>query len=86
MAGNRIVRAWKSTKYRNSLSEDERSALPENPAGVVELTEDVIGGAEQETGSVCFTIGLTLTFCSPTGTACGTCSFGTDGCCEPVAE
>ncbi|QBD80928.1 mersacidin/lichenicidin family type 2 lantibiotic [Ktedonosporobacter rubrisoli] len=33
-----IVRAWKDESYRESLSEEERALLPENPAGV-ELSE-----------------------------------------------
>ncbi len=43
-----IVRAWKDEGYRNSLSEEERRSLPENPVGEVELSdsdlEAVYGG------------------------------------------
>jgi mersacidin/lichenicidin family type 2 lantibiotic len=35
-----IVKAWKDEGYRNSLSEAERAALPENPAGIVELSDE----------------------------------------------
>ena len=38
-----IVRAWKDEAYRLSLSEAERAALPENPAGVTELNETSLG-------------------------------------------
>jgi mersacidin/lichenicidin family type 2 lantibiotic len=34
-----VIRAWKDEEYRNGLSGAERAALPENPAGLVELTE-----------------------------------------------
>ena len=34
-----VVRAWKDEEYRLSLSEAERSRLPENPAGLLEQTE-----------------------------------------------
>jgi len=34
-----IVRAWKDETYRQSLSEEQLSALPANPAGQLELTE-----------------------------------------------
>lgn len=34
-----IIRAWKDEEYFNKLSESERSLLPANPAGVVELTD-----------------------------------------------
>ena len=43
-----IIRAWKDPKYRDSLSEEQRSQLPENPAGLIELSdakaETVAGG------------------------------------------
>lgn len=34
-----IVRAWKDENYRQSLSEEQRSLLPANPAGEVELND-----------------------------------------------
>ena len=43
-----IIRAWKDEAYLQSLSEEERLALPENPVGAIELTdadlEAVYGG------------------------------------------
>jgi mersacidin/lichenicidin family type 2 lantibiotic len=43
-----IIRAWKDEEYRNSLSQEQRSQLPQNPAGMVELSdadmESVAGG------------------------------------------
>jgi mersacidin/lichenicidin family type 2 lantibiotic len=43
-----IIRAWKDEDYRNSLSEEQRSQLPENPAGMIELSDEdmrsVVGG------------------------------------------
>jgi mersacidin/lichenicidin family type 2 lantibiotic len=48
MSNINIIRAWKDEAYRNSLSEAERAALPENPAGILELADtelaDVNGG------------------------------------------
>jgi mersacidin/lichenicidin family type 2 lantibiotic len=38
-----IIRAWKDEGYRNSLSEVERAALPENPAGFIALTDEELG-------------------------------------------
>jgi mersacidin/lichenicidin family type 2 lantibiotic len=35
---DKIIRAWKDDDYRMSLSTDERQALPENPAGLVEFS------------------------------------------------
>src|SRR5260370_38406558 len=43
-----IVRAWKDETYRQSLSVEEQSMLPANPAGEIELTEtdlEAISGA-----------------------------------------
>jgi mersacidin/lichenicidin family type 2 lantibiotic len=34
-----IIRAWKDEDYRLSLSIDEQSLLPANPAGMVELSQ-----------------------------------------------
>ena len=46
-----IIRAWKDEDYRNSLSEEQRSQLPKNPAGILELSnqdsETFIGGAKR---------------------------------------
>ena len=46
-----IIRAWKDVTYRQSLSETELAALPENPAGAIELTDSelqhVVGGILQ---------------------------------------
>ena len=39
MTRNEIIRAWRDEEYRLGLSESERSMLPENPAGAVELTD-----------------------------------------------
>ncbi len=37
-----IARAWKDPLYRQSLSEEERQMLPENPVGALELTDDIL--------------------------------------------
>jgi mersacidin/lichenicidin family type 2 lantibiotic len=46
-----IIRAWKDVSYRNSLSAEERAALPANPAGSIELDDGelnaVIGGLDE---------------------------------------
>jgi mersacidin/lichenicidin family type 2 lantibiotic len=52
-----IIRAWKDEGYRNSLSEAERAALPENPAGLIALTDEdlgaVAGGRINLTRTIC---------------------------------
>ncbi|MBW4577389.1 MAG: mersacidin/lichenicidin family type 2 lantibiotic [Aphanothece sp. CMT-3BRIN-NPC111] len=39
MSHENIIRAWKDAEFRNSLSAEELASLPENPAGVIELTD-----------------------------------------------
>ena len=34
-----VIRAWKDEDYRLSLSDEERAGLPENPAGMVQLSD-----------------------------------------------
>ncbi|MCE9594607.1 MAG: mersacidin/lichenicidin family type 2 lantibiotic [Planctomycetes bacterium] len=40
-----IVRAWRDAKYRRSLTAEQRRALPEHPAGLVELSDDQLRAA-----------------------------------------
>jgi mersacidin/lichenicidin family type 2 lantibiotic len=42
MSQNDIIRAWKDRNYRESLSEEQRSQLPDNPAGIVDLPDEVL--------------------------------------------
>jgi mersacidin/lichenicidin family type 2 lantibiotic len=48
-----FVRAWKDADYRNSLCEEQKALLPDNPAGDIDLTDlnyeqldAVVGGAQ----------------------------------------
>jgi mersacidin/lichenicidin family type 2 lantibiotic len=54
-----IIRAWQDREYRESLSDEERAKLPENPVGQIELTEDelteVIGAAQSGSSVGCNT-------------------------------
>jgi mersacidin/lichenicidin family type 2 lantibiotic len=44
-----IVRAWTDEEYRLGLSEEQSALLPENPAGLMELSDDdlqnIVGGS-----------------------------------------
>lgn len=43
-----VIRAWRDEEYRNSLTEQERSSLPENPAGMATVDDSSlrsVGGA-----------------------------------------
>ncbi len=44
MSHENIIRAWKDEDFRNSLSEKERTLLPEHPVGLAELTDAELGG------------------------------------------
>ncbi|WP_427156939.1 mersacidin/lichenicidin family type 2 lantibiotic [Aliinostoc sp. HNIBRCY26] len=64
-----IICAWKDEEYRNSLSDEQRSQLPENPAGMIELTNELtqtIAGGKFTQGIIC-TCRLTHFTC---GTIC----------------
>lgn len=47
-----ITRAWKDEAFRNSLTDEQRAALPAAPTIVLELNEDelelVAGGVEDD--------------------------------------
>jgi mersacidin/lichenicidin family type 2 lantibiotic len=62
MTSEQIVSSWKSEDYRLSLSVDEQSLLPENPAGLIELSDQELAGIDggTDTIGVCSAILLTL--------------------------
>jgi mersacidin/lichenicidin family type 2 lantibiotic len=43
MSKRNVIRAWKDPAYRNSLNEAERSAIPANPAGAIEISDEDLG-------------------------------------------
>jgi mersacidin/lichenicidin family type 2 lantibiotic len=50
MSNEDIIRAWKDDDYWTSLDAHKRSQLPENPAGIIELTQtemEVVAGGYQ---------------------------------------
>jgi mersacidin/lichenicidin family type 2 lantibiotic len=52
MNKEQIIRAWKDEEFRLSMSEAELSALPENPAGLIELSDLETGLVAGATASV----------------------------------
>jgi mersacidin/lichenicidin family type 2 lantibiotic len=78
MSHDEIIRAWKDPEYRMSLSEEERSRLPENPAGVVDVTDGemdaVVGG------------GLNVNFLAGILGANGTCGSHHQCCPQPTKK
>ena len=90
MSRDDIIRAWQDEEFRDSLSEDQQAALPDNPAGLVALNEDelnAINTAAAATSWPCVggTIAITeFASCAPTCEETffgGSCPFGTTGCC-----
>jgi mersacidin/lichenicidin family type 2 lantibiotic len=45
MSAKDIIRAWKDPDYLNGLTAKQRSRLPDNPAGLIELTDDDLDAA-----------------------------------------
>ena len=45
-----IIRAWKDEEYRLSLTEEQRALLPDNPAGLLELSD---ADLESVQGGIC---------------------------------
>ena len=88
MSDLNVIRVWKDAKYRRSLSAAELAQLPENPAGLVELTDGELrkaggfggGGALLQTTAITCT--ATLGGCCPATTA-ATCTATYGGCCPP---
>jgi mersacidin/lichenicidin family type 2 lantibiotic len=42
MTAKDIIRAWKDPSVRSSLSDAQRAALPDHPAGIIELDGTVL--------------------------------------------
>ena len=63
-----IVRAWKDEEYCQSLSDTQRASLPQNPAGVIELSDADLSSAGGGTEDAIITF-ITLPIC-PTAYLC----------------
>ena len=42
MKKTNVIRAWRDGEYYASLSNEERAAMPDSPASVIELDDDVL--------------------------------------------
>ena len=90
MSSSNVIRAWKDEDYRLSLSEAERAKLPENPAGLIELSdEDLSDATGATTTTACLSVITAVTVLASCSGNCdtvfrGTCGAYTVGCCpEP---
>jgi mersacidin/lichenicidin family type 2 lantibiotic len=85
MSNLEVIRAWKDVRYRRGLSAAELAGLPQNPAGLVELSHGELRKASGF-GPVAQTTAITCTAslggCCP-GTTAATCTSTYGGCCPP---
>jgi mersacidin/lichenicidin family type 2 lantibiotic len=63
MSSKKAIRAWKDEEFRLSLSEAERASLPQNPAGLIELSDTELGAAN---GGIIHTFRACSITCYPT--------------------
>ena len=59
---NMIIRAWRDGDYYDSLSEEEKAAIPDNPAALPELDDESLSSVTGGCGG-----GATSGFCTPCG-------------------
>ena len=79
-----VIKAWKSERYRMSLSETERARVPAHPAGLVDLTDEDLG--EVAGGSItAFTCTCTSgSICVSVIVSCAWSCDCTNGCATPI--
>ena len=57
MSDLKTIRAWKDPEYRESLTAEELSLMPSNPAGLIDLTDSdlagISGGVSAMTAASC---------------------------------
>jgi len=57
MKKKEVIQAWRDGEYYANLSEAERQALPEHPAGLPEVRDEVLssvtGGCSGKTSGIC---------------------------------
>jgi mersacidin/lichenicidin family type 2 lantibiotic len=68
MKSERIVRGWKDDDFRLNLNREEQALLPDNPAGLAELTDAELSGVDggTEDWSLVTICQSHITYC-PTG-------------------
>jgi mersacidin/lichenicidin family type 2 lantibiotic len=76
-----IIRAWKDEDYRLSLSEAELALLPDNPAGIIDLSDTDLAGVtgamlEAAGTQLILTLGCCKGFTSDTCMCTYTCRCG----------
>jgi mersacidin/lichenicidin family type 2 lantibiotic len=62
MTNKEIIRSWKDDTYLQNLGHKERTYLPDNPAGLIELTDEELLGVDGGTTSLCIISAAKVTF------------------------
>jgi mersacidin/lichenicidin family type 2 lantibiotic len=60
-----IIRAWKDDDYLESLNEEEKGLVPENPAGIIELSDremQCVNGGFLEQSFACVNVNVNNNF------------------------
>ena len=73
-----VIRAWRDEKYYRSLNAEQRQALPDHPAGLMDLSDDDIRQVFGGSGSSNTDCSKPLIGCSA-GAACNP-SYSTTAC------
>jgi mersacidin/lichenicidin family type 2 lantibiotic len=59
-----IIRAWKDEEYRTSLTTEQLAALPEHPAGLIELSDADLGAINGAAAPFTWGVDSCLGFCT----------------------
>jgi len=78
-----VIKAWKSERYRMSLSDAERARVPAHPAGLVDLTDEDLGEVGGGTSDFTFTC-TSGTVCITVAYSCFATCDCTKGCMTPI--
>ncbi|MCI0392490.1 MAG: mersacidin/lichenicidin family type 2 lantibiotic [Acidobacteria bacterium] len=65
MTNQEIIRSWKDEDYLLNLCSRERAFLPENPAGLTELTDQDLLDVDGGSTPVCTAAAVSLVACTP---------------------
>lgn len=76
MTTEEIVRSWRDDEYMAALSRDDQALVPDNPIGLLELSDQELAGTDAGTLS---TISIATTIVIIVSNV-ASCSWGGEGC------
>ena len=62
MKKNDVIRAWRDGEFYSSLTSEQRTALPESPAAVIDLNDDTLASIS---GGCSYSYCPTSAICTP---------------------